>query len=60
MKYRRRLERLERGREELVVLTVPTKTTESEKEAFVRDHLRENGLPPDTLVVLISRLVADL
>ncbi len=54
MRLKNRIEKLERGASQVEVIIIREYISEAEEDAFVREHLRAKGLPPDTPVVRIS------
>ena len=54
MRLRNRIEKLERGSAQMVVIIIREYLSEAEEDAFVQEHLRAKGLSPDTTVIRIT------
>ncbi|MEE8456391.1 MAG: hypothetical protein V3R90_16860 [Limibaculum sp.] len=54
MRLRNRIEKLERGSAQVEVIIFREYLSEAEEDAFVQEHLRAKGLPPDTTVIRIT------
>ena len=50
----KRVQKLERGASQVEVIIIREYLSEAEEDAFVLEHLRAKGLPPDTTVIRIT------
>ena len=54
MRLRNRIEKLERGSAQMVVIIIREYLSEAEEDAYVLEYLRAKGLSPDTAVIRIT------